>query len=188
MSAEITQMLQAWSAGDASALDRLLPVLYDTLREMAHGRLRTERKGHTLSTTSLVHEAYLRLVDIENLEWKDRAHFLALASRTMRRILVDYSRARKTEKRGADAKHVMADDLWLVGDESFESLLELDDALAQFEKAHPRAAKAVELHYFGGLTLDEVGGVLEISAPTAMRDLRFAEAWLANAWGGSLDL
>lgn len=188
MPTDVTQMLLRWSDGDQQALDRLLPLVYDQLKRLAHARLRGEREGHTLNTTGLVHEAYLRLVDIERVEWTDRAHFLAMASRQMRRVLIDYARRRRAQKRGGDLERAAFDEEGLIPDDYADTLLELDDALQRFEQEHPRAARAVELHYFGGLTLEEAGVVLGISAPTVMRDLRFAQAWLARIWKGGLDL
>lgn len=186
MPTDITQILLRWSDGDQEALDRLLPLVYDQLKKLAHARLYGERADHTLNTTALVHEAYLKLVDINRVQWADRAHFLAMASRQMRRILIDYAHRRKAQKRGGGAQKETLDEELLIPDDYAETLLELDDALQRFEKQHPRPARAVELHYFGGLTLEEAGAVLSVSAPTVMRDLRFAEAWLARTWGGEL--
>lgn len=183
MQADVTQLLQRWSEGDHEALSRLLPVLYDQLKRLAHDRLRAERAGHTLSTTGLVHEAYLRLVDVNQVKWKDRAHFLAMASRVMRRVLIDHARDRRALKRGGGASHEPLREEWLMREADAEQLLDLDDALQQLEADHPRKGKAVELRFFGGLTLEEAARVLDVSPPTVMRDVRFAEAWLARAWG-----
>ena len=188
MPADVTQILLRWSGGDQEALDRLLPLVYDQLKKLAHARLGGERAGHTLNTTALVHEAYLKLVDINRVQWKDRAHFLAMASRQMRRILIDYAHQRKALKRGGGAQKEVLDEELLIPEEMVETLLELDDALQRLAVPYPRQSKAVELHYFGGLTLKEAGEVLGVSAPTVMRDLRFAQAWLANEWGGELPL
>lgn len=182
---DITRMLNRWAAGDERALDELLPRVYDELKDAAHARLRRERRSHTLNTTGLVHEAYLRLINVDEVEFQDRSHFLALASRMMRRILVDYARARAAEKRGGDTPKLPLREE-LIPDERIERFLDLDDALARLEKSHPRPARAVELHYFGGLTLEDAGEVLEVSAPTVMRDLRFAEAWLKREFRGTL--
>lgn len=176
-------MLLQWSAGDQEAFDRLLPILYDQLKLLARAHLRGERTGHTLNATAIVHEAYLRLINADQVQWQDRAHFLAMASRTMRRVLVDYARGRNAAKRGGGAHAVELED-HLVADETVASLLELDDALSRLEASYPRQSRAVELHYFGGLTLEEAGAVLGVSPPTVMRDLRFAEAWLAREWSG----
>ena len=185
---DITQLLLAYREGDREALDRLLPLVYDQLKRLAHARLRGERADHTLNTTALVHEAYLKLVDINRVQWNDRAHFLAMASRQMRRILIDYALMRKAQKRGGEVHKEALDEERLIPDEHTETLLELDDALRRLAKTHPRQSQAVELHYFGGLTLEEAGEVLGVSPPTVMRDLRFAEAWLAREWDGDLSL
>ena len=128
------------------------------------------------------------MVDINRVQWKDRAHFLAMASRQMRRILIDYAHQRKALKRGGGAQKEVLDEELLIPEEMVETLLELDDALQRLAVLYPRQSKAVELHYFGGLTLEEAGEVLGVSAPTVMRDLRFAQAWLANEWSGALPL
>lgn len=156
MQADVTQLLQRWSEGDQEALGRLFPLLYDRLKRLAHGRLNGERAGHTLSTTGLVHEAYLKLVDIDRVQWEDRQHFLAMASRVMRRVLVDHARERRALKRGGGAPVDVLDEEWLMPEREAERLLDIDDALQQLESAHPRKAKAVEL--------------------------RFSLAWLARAW------
>lgn len=186
-SADVTQMLIQWGEGDEDAFDELLPLLYKQLRQMAHARLRGERSDHTLGTTALVHEAYLRLVDIDQIDWQDRAHFLAVASTTMRRILVDYARRRRAAKRGGDQTPLPLEEQ-LIPDEKVDTVLELDDALEQLSAAHERPGKALELYYFGGLTMEEVGEVLDVSAATVMRDLRFAKAWIARAWGEMPDI
>jgi RNA polymerase sigma factor (TIGR02999 family) len=181
--------LRRWRNGDARAFDELLPRVYAELRQLAHARLRRERPDHTLSATALVHEAYLRLAAAGPVDWQDRAHFFAVASRAMRRILVDYAKERGAQKRGGDMVRVAFDPeqlarLLVVDDPDPDALVALDGALARLEVEHPRHARAIELRYFGGLTLDEMGSVLEVSAPTAMRDLRFAQAWLARALVG----
>lgn len=186
MASDVTQMLLQWSEGDQDALDRLLPILYDRLKRLAHARMRHERADHTLNTTGLVHEAYLRLVDVDRVQWKDRTHFLAIASRVMRRVLINHARDRKAQKRGGGAPHEELHEERLMPDAKAEKLLELDDALQRLEAVYPRRGKAVELRYFGGLTLEEAAEVLDVSPPTVMRDVRFAEAWLARAWGGRL--
>lgn len=180
-SEDVTQMLIRWSEGDEEALETLLPHLYDRLKRMARARLRGERPDHTLGTTALVHEAYLRLVDIDQIDWQDRAHFLAVASTTMRRVLVDYARRRTTQKRGGSAEALPLDEQ-LVPDDRTRTVLELDDALDRLAETHERPSKAMELYYFAGLTLEEAGEVLGVSAATAMRDVRFAKAWLAKEW------
>lgn len=181
---DITRMLRQWTAG-AAVDNELIPLLYEQLKQLAHARLSRERRDHTLGTTGLVHEAYLRLAKAENLQIQDRAHFLSLASSMMRRILVDYARARSAEKRGGGAGKLPLREELIPADR-IETILELDDALARLEEVYPRPGQAVELHYFGGLTLEEAGEVLGVSAATVMRDLRFAEAWLRRRWTGDL--
>lgn len=185
---DLTVFLRRWRDGDQQALEALLPRVYDQLREIARSRLRAERPDHTLDTSGLVHEAYLRLADGATPDWQDRAHFFAVASTAMRRILIDHAKQRNAEKRGGTSMHVDFDpshfgDAGAAANADPTSLLALDDALHKFEKTHPRQAKAVELRYFAGLTLEEAADVLATSAPTVLRDLRFAEAWLARELG-----
>ena len=180
---DVTQMLRRWREGDPDAMNRVLPVVYEELRQLARARLRGERAGHTLGTTGLVHEAYMRLVDVERVEWQDRAHFLAMASRTMRRVLIDYANQRNAAKRGGVRQQLSLDEKVAAPEVDLDTVLELDDALSRLEAISPRQAKAVELRFFGGLTLEETAEVLGTSAPTAMRDLRFAQAWLARELG-----
>ena len=182
MQADVTQMLARWSDGDRRALDELLPVLYDELRRLAHARLRGEPDGRTLDTTGLVHEAFLRLVDVQRMRWTDRSHFFAMASRTMRRILIDQARIRQAAKRGGGQPNVTLHEDLIGHHVDVDRLLDLDTALEGLEAAHPRQARAVELRYFGGLTLEEAADILDVSPPTVMRDVRFAEAWLARSW------
>ncbi|HYW49943.1 MAG TPA: ECF-type sigma factor [Gemmatimonadaceae bacterium] len=182
---DLTQLLHRWRDGDRDAFDAMLPHVYDRLRIMARSRLRSENEGHTLDTVGLIHEAYLRMTQGANADWQDRAHFFAVASTAMRRVLIDHAKMRSAEKRGGGQVHVELDperlgDAGLAADTEPDALLSLNDALAKLELEFPRHAKAVELRYFGGLTLEEVGEALGISAPTAMRDLRFAQAWLAR--------
>lgn len=184
---DITQMLSRWSEGDQEALDDLLPIVYEQLRKLAHARVQRERSGHTLNTTALVHEAYLKLVGINPVQWKDRAHFFALASGVMRRLLVDYAYRRKTQKRGGDLQRVDLDEERLIPDVDAEKLLELDEALTRLEAQHPRPAKAIEQCYFAGLTNEETAEVLGVSRATVERDLRFARVWLAHALGRDVD-
>ncbi len=183
---DITRDLRQWRAGDGAAFDRLFPRVYDEMRAMAHNRLRGEQSGHTFDTTALVHEAYLKLAQGSAADWQDRAHFFAVASRAMRRILIDHAKERRAQKRGGALEHVELDveriaSLVAATDAEPDLLIALDEALQRLEGESPRQAKAIELRYFGGLTLEEVGEALGISPPTAMRDLRFAQAWLARA-------
>ena len=183
VSSDITGMLIGWSEGDPAALDRLVPILYDELKRLAHARLRDEAEGHTLSTTGLVHEAYLKLIEIDRVQWKDRNHFLAVASRLMRRVLIDQAHRRKAQKRGGGAQRLELDEAELRFDSAqADMLLELDDALARMETQHPRQSQALELYYFGGLTQKEVADVLDVSQATVVEDLRFARAWVARVW------
>jgi len=188
MQADVTQMLHRWSEGDQEAFDQLFPVVYDQLKQLARSRLRRERAGHTLNTTALVHEAYMKLINVNQVQWQDRAHFLAIAARAMRQILVDYALRHNALKRGGDLARVDLDEERLLPDEQAETLLELDDALQRLEAAHPRPGQAVALRYFGGLKLNELGVALGVSTATAMRDVRFAQAWLAREWKGELIL
>ena len=177
-SESVTELLASWRSGDERALDALMPLVYEELRRLASNRMRSERAGHSLAPTDLVHEAYGRLVDAE-LAWTDRSHFFAMAATMMRRVLVDHARARAAQKRGGDAVRVTLSDLVADGQRP-QHLLELDDALEALATADERKAKAVELHYFGGLEYREIAEVLGISEATVDRDLRFAKAWLAR--------
>jgi len=173
----VTQLLDAWRGGDRSALDRLVPVVYRELQRLAHGAMRGEHAGHTLQTTALVHEAFVHLADA-GVDWQNRAHFFAIAARQMRRILVNHALEKKAAKRGGGAPHASLDDaLDVVGAPSAE-ITDLDDALARLEKFDERKARILELHYFGGLTFEEMSAVMNLSATTLDSELRFAKAWL----------
>ena len=178
---EVTTLLRRWSDGDEEALDRLMPLIYDQLRGVAHRRLEGERTGHTLQTTELVHEAYARLADAD-LRWEDRAHFFALAARTMRRILVDYARSRMAAKRGGGEDPVSLAELSVeLPDEGRDAdVVALHEALERLEAQDERKARVIEAHVFGGLTYEETATALGISAATVDRDLRMAKAWLAR--------
>ncbi len=179
----VTQLLLHWGDGDEQALDRLLPLVYEQLKQLAHARLAGERADHTLNTTALVHEAYLKLIDINQVQWKDRTHVLAMASRQMRRILVDYARERKAAKRGGVQYKVKLDEERLLPEAQIEIVLELDDTLKRLEELNPRRSQAVEHRYFGGMTVEETAAALGVSRATAERDLKFARAWLARDLG-----
>ena len=182
-SPDASQLPRRWGEGDPGALQELTADAYLELKRLAHLRLRDERPGHTLNTTGLVHEAYLRLAGVGRVEWADRNHFLSMASRVMRRILVDHARRRNAEKRGGGAANVtLEEDHLVVTAEQADSVLELDEAIGRLEEAHDRAARVVELYYFGGLLQGEVAEVLGVSQPTVARDLRFALAWLEREW------
>ena len=174
----ITRLLVGWSGGDRAAFDQLLPLVYDELRKVAARRLRHERANHTLQPTALVHEAYVKLIDQDRVQWRNRAHFFAIASRLMRRILVDHARAHGAAKRGGGDPMVSLDDAGDVAREQDVSLLALDDAVAQLETLDPQQAKIVELRYFGGLTIEEVAAVVGVSPATVGREWNVAKAWL----------
>ncbi|MDX1430631.1 MAG: ECF-type sigma factor, partial [Rhodothermales bacterium] len=182
---EVTRLLHRWSDGDRAARDLLMEVLYQELRSMARQRMRMERSGHTLGTTGLVHEAYLKLANADQLRWNDRQHFLALLSRIMRHILLDYARARHAARRGGDQDKVTMDEAVLVPDREVEAVLDLEEALSRLENEHPRAGEAIAHSYFGGLTNEEIAEVIGVSRATVERDLRFARAWLARVLDGS---
>ncbi len=175
---EVTVLLRAWRDGDQAAFDRLATLVYDDLLRMARRHMKNERAGNTLQTTALVNEAYLRLVDIKNAGWRDRAQFFALSAQMMRRILVDAARARGSEKRGADGVKVNVDDVAVLSPEPDESVLALHEALEEFSKIAPRQAKVIELSYFGGMTVDEISEVMNASKRSIERDSQFARAWL----------
>jgi RNA polymerase sigma factor (TIGR02999 family) len=183
---DLTSLLHQWRGGDRSALDQLLARLYEELGRMARAHLAGERTDHTLDSGALVHEAYLKLVEIERIDWRDRAHFLAVASRVMRRVLIDYAHRHKAQKRGGGRHKVPLDNVLLMNDAQVDTLLELDDVLRRLEAAHPRQARVVELYYLGGLTQQEVATAEAISQPTVLRDLQFGRAWLARAWKGDV--
>jgi RNA polymerase sigma factor (TIGR02999 family) len=181
-SSELTQLLRRWRDGDRDALDDLLPQVYESLRRMAHARMRAERPDHTLDTSALVHEAYMRIAGADQVDWRDRAHFFAVASTAMRRVLIDHAKQRLAQKRSGARERVDLDAVQLQNPVTADpsDLLALDEALVRLAVEHPRQAKAVELRYFSDLTLEESAQVLETSAPTVLRDLRFAMAWLAR--------
>jgi RNA polymerase sigma factor (TIGR02999 family) len=177
-SAEITELLKAWGAGDRSALEHLTDQVYAELRLMARRYLRNERQGNTLQATALVNEVYLRLVDVTKVDWRERAQFFAMAAQIMRRILVDAARARGAGKRGGRAAKVNIEETAVVAPQADRSILAVDEALEAFARLAPRQAKVVELRYFGGLTEDEITAVLKISPRTVRRDWDIAKAWL----------
>jgi RNA polymerase sigma-70 factor (ECF subfamily) len=182
---DITQMLIAWSNGDRDALDRLIPVVYAELRRQAARKLRHERAGHTLQTTDLIHEAYLRLVDQKNVRWQNRAHFFAVAAQSMRRILVDHARRRHRAKRGGSGIALPLDENLLVAAENSKvDLLELDEALTRLAAIDLRQSQIVELRFFSGLTIEETAAVLGVSATTVKDDLNMAKAWLRREISG----
>lgn len=183
---EITVLLRAWGRGDRTALDRLTPLIYGELRRQARRYMRHERAGHTLQGTALVHEAFLRLVDVAGIEWQDRGHFFAVAAQIMRRMLVDAARARLTTKRGGGAERVEHstavdfDGMPAPESQRAEQLCALDDALETLARVDPRRAQVIELRFFGGLTVEEAADVLQVSPQTVVRDWRLARAWLTR--------
>ena len=177
-SVEITGLLKAWSGGDQAALERLADQVYNELRRIARRYMRNERAGNTLQTTVLVNEVYLRLVDVKNVDWQQRAQFFAIAAQMMRRILVDAARARGSHKRGGGAIKVNVDEAVVVSPARDASLVALDEALERFSKLAPRQAQVLELRYFGGLSEQDTGEALKISPRTVRRDWDFAKSWL----------
>lgn len=174
----VTQLLIEWREGDESALDRLMPLVYDEMRRLAHHYMRRERPDHMLQTTALVNEAYLKLVDHKGMRWQNRAHFYAVAAQAMRRILVDHARARDYKKRGGGQQPVELSEATVVADEQCAELIALDDALTDLAALDFRKSRIVELRYFGGMSIDETAEVLGVSAVTVMRDWSTAKAWL----------
>jgi RNA polymerase sigma factor (TIGR02999 family) len=179
--ADVTRLLHAWRAGEDGALDRLMPLVYDELRRVAHARMRAQSPGHSLQTTALVHEAYLRLVDAREHDWQNRTHFFALCAQAMRQILVDIARAKGAAKRGGGAPRVPFED-WIAPSPAPDvDLLALDEALTQLASEDPRQGQVVELRYFGGLSVEETAEVLKVSPQTVMRDWNMAKLWLVRA-------
>lgn len=181
--ADITTQLRAWQAGDPSARERLFPLVYDELRLIAHRQLQRERPGHTLDTTALVHEAYLRLAGSTSQDFSDRAHFFAMAATAMRRILVDYARRYRTEKRGAAPRRVSLTDTMLVAEERADTLLAVDEALGELARIDPRLSRVVECRFFAGLTEEETAETLGVTSRTVRRDWTKAKGWLLRTLG-----
>jgi len=179
LAAPVTRLLVAWGQGDQQALDQLTPLVYKELRRLAQWHMNGERPGHTLQATALVNEAYLRLVDINQIQWQDRAHFFAMAARQMRRILIDAARARGNQKRGGDVRKVSLTQGLSVPDRP-EDLIALDEALEALGEVDERRARVVEMRFFGGLSVREVAEVLKVSPDTVMRDWKLAKAWLGR--------
>lgn len=175
---EITQLLAEWSDGNQSALDELYPLVYDELHRLARRYMSREREGHTLQTTALINEAYVRLVDQRNVHWANRSHFFAISAQIMRRILIDHARRHAYAKRGGGAQQVSLDEAAIVTRTAGAELLRLDEALKSLAEMDPRRSQVVELRYFGGLNNEEIAGVLNISENTVTRDWNMARAWL----------
>jgi len=179
----VTRLLQSWSQGDQAAVSELIPLVYKELRGLAHRYMSHERPEHTLQTTALIHEAYLRLVDQRRARWQNRTHFFAVAAQVMRRILVDYARSRGYQKRGGAAAKAPFEETAIIAPERDQELLALDSALAKLAAFDPRKARVVELRYFGGLEAQEIAEVLDMSAVTVARDWKMAKAWLRQELG-----
>ena len=184
-SADVTQLLRAWREGDKSALERLTPIVYQNLRRLARRHLVMERPGHTLQTTALVNEVYLRLVDYRQVQWQDRAHFVAVCAQLMRRILVDHAR-RRNQKRGGTIRHVSLEHAREVLFAASKDVLALNEALTELARMDPRKAQVVELRYFGGLNVAETAEALSVSVPTVIRDWSSAKAWLYRELTGGV--
>jgi RNA polymerase sigma factor (TIGR02999 family) len=181
---DVTQMLKAIGAGDETAPERLLALVYDELRRLAHGYMKNERSDHTLQATALVHEAYIQLVDWKNVSWQNRAHFFAAAAQMMRKILVDHARERNALKRGGGLRTIALDEAVSFPNHNNVDLIGLDDALLELGSFDPQQARIVELRFFGGLTIEETAHALNISDSTVKRDWQVAKAWLYNRMKG----
>src|SRR3954471_17724329 len=178
---QVTGLLLAWGSGDEGALNQLIPLVHDELRRIARRCMAGQRPGHSLQATALVNEAYLRLIDVQYVDWQNTAHFLAMSARLMRRILVDVARSNGYQKRGGGAVHVEFDEALVTADERGQDLAALDDALDELAKVDERKARVIELRYFGGLSVTETATVLRVSVDTVMRDWKLAKAWLLRA-------
>ena len=181
----ITQLLAEWQHGDQSALDELYSLVYDELHRLARRYMSRERKGHTLQTTALINEAYVRLVGQKNVHWANRSHFFAISAQIMRRILIDHARRHAYAKRGGGAQQVSLEEAAVVTPDQSGELLRLDEALKSLAEMDPRRSQVVELRYFGGLNNEEIAGVLNVSENTVTRDWNMARAWLYQQLGGS---
>lgn len=175
---QFTRLIQEYSAGNALALNQIMPVIYDELKRISSRYLHEEYRQHTFQTTELVHEAYLRLVGNQQVTWESRAHFFGIAAQSMRQILVDHARMRKAQKRGSGKENISLDESRLIADEVDDRILALDDALEQLEFVDERSSRIVELRYFSGLTIEETAELMDISISTVKRDWNFAKAWL----------
>jgi RNA polymerase sigma-70 factor, ECF subfamily len=185
---DITQLLRAWNGGDESALEKLMPIVYGELHRMARQYMARESPDHTLQTSALVNEAYLRLVDAAHANWQNRVHFFAVSAQAMRRILVDWARSRQALKRGGEVRPLQLDDALAVTEDQRVDLVALDEALKALAALDPRKSQVVELHFFGGLNLEETAEVLKVSSDTVLRDWKLAKSWLrCELSGESLD-
>jgi RNA polymerase sigma-70 factor, ECF subfamily len=174
----VTQLLQAWGSGDEGALEQLMPLVYNELHRLAQRYMASEQTGHPLQTTALVHEVYLRLVDVQNVDWQNRAHFYALCARLMRRILVDVARSRNYQKRGGQFPHIHLEEAATVSAVVGAEILAVDETLKHLAAVDARKSEVVELRFFGGLTVEETAAALAVSPETVMRDWKLAKAWL----------
>jgi len=181
---DVTQLLIKWSRGDKAALDDLMPVVHSELRRLARRYMARERPGHTLQTTALINEAYLRLVDQHSVQWQDRAHFFAVAAQVMRHLLVDHARKYQSDKRGAGAQILALDEVAIANEERAAELVALDEALERLAALDQRQSQIVELRFFGGLTVDETAEVMKLAPITVMREWRLAKAWLRDTIAG----
>lgn len=184
LSEDVTRLLRAWGKGDQAALDQLTPVIYAELRRRAHSYMKNERPNHTLQTTALANEAWLRMVNVSVVNWKDRAHFFAIAATMMRRILVDAARTRGREKRGGSAQRVDLDQIPDISSRRDPELIAIDDALEKLAGLDPRKARVIELRFFGGLSVEETAEVLKLHEQTVLRDWRLARVWLMREMSG----
>ncbi len=184
---EVTQLLLAWSDGEEAALNKLIPLVHRELHRLAHRYMSQERPDHTLQTTALVNEAYLRLVDSSRVRWQNRTHFFAISAQLMRRILVDFALSRRYLKRGGAARRVSLDEALVVSQERGADLVALDDAISALAQVDPRKGRVVELRYFGGLSVEETADVLKISPDTVLRDWRLAKVWLLRELSNDSD-
>jgi RNA polymerase sigma factor (TIGR02999 family) len=182
---EVTQLLLDWSDGDQAAFDALMPLVYDELRQIAHRYLSRERPGHTLQTTALVNEAYLRLVDQKRVHWQNRAHFFAVSAQAMRRILIDYARKQRYAKRGGGAPKISLEEAAVMSQERAADLVALDEALTTLASIDPQQSRVVELRFFGGLTIEETAEVLRLSVDRVKREWATAKAWLSREMSNS---
>ena len=185
--AQLTKLLEAWSQGDPGALDELTPLIYGQLRKLAKFHMSRENAGHTLQPTALINEAFLRLVSVQHAEWKNRRHFYAASSQIMRRVLVDYARKKRSAKRGREAKHVPFEEALVKPDyaPAAADIVAFDEALTRLKAKDARKAQVLELWFFGGMTIEEIAEIMEISISTIRRDLDFAKVWLARELGST---
>jgi RNA polymerase sigma factor (TIGR02999 family) len=176
----VTKLLLAWRQGDRAALEEMTPLVYQKLRRLARHYMAGQKPGHTLQATALVHEAYVRLIDCQQVNWKDRAHFFAISAQMMRRVLVEFARSGQYQKRGGGARKTSLDESLIASPQRGQDLVALDDALQALATSYPRQSQVVELRFFGGLSVEETAEVLQVSAVTVMRDWQLAKVWLAR--------